>query len=100
MKVLFSSNKNPHFITITEYIEKALKEEGCQTIFFNNRDFIIPGRIRKRISYFDKVDLRRINRGLIATIISSKPNLFLSSVRRPLFEWFFHKHSGENILDN
>jgi spore maturation protein CgeB len=79
IKVLFSSYRNPSFITITEYIEKAFKEQGCQTIFFNNRSFIIPGRIRKKISYFDKVDLRRINRGLIATITSSKPDLFVEA---------------------
>lgn len=79
MKVLFSSYKNPRFITITEYLEKALNEQGCHTVFFNNRDFIIPGRIRQKIPYFDTLDLRRINRGLIAHITSSKPDLFLEA---------------------
>jgi spore maturation protein CgeB len=79
MKVLFSSYRNPRFVTITEYIEKAFNEQGCQTIFFNNRSFIIPGRIREKISYFNKIDLRRINRGLIGNISSSKPDLFLEA---------------------
>jgi spore maturation protein CgeB len=77
MKVLFSSNKNPHFITITEYIEKALNELRCQTVFFDNRNFRIPGRIRDRVPYLKKYDLRRINRKLISIINSLKPDLFL-----------------------
>ena len=79
MKVLFSSYKNPNFISITEYIEKALSAQGCHTVFFNNRDFIIPGRLRKRITYLEKIDLKKINSRLVANITSLKPDLFLEA---------------------
>lgn len=77
MRVILSSNRNPHFITIAEYIEYAFKSTGCETIFFDNRDFTIPGRIRNRIHYLSRVDLKRINKKLISTIKSFKPDLFL-----------------------
>jgi spore maturation protein CgeB len=79
MRILFSSYKNPSFITITEYIEKALSAQGCHTVFFNNRDFVIPGRLRKRITYIEKVDLKRINSRLVSKITSLKPDLFLEA---------------------
>lgn len=77
MKVLFSSNKNPHFETFTDYIEKAFKENGCETIFFENRDFIIPGRIREKLSFLHKWDLQRMNKRLLDIAWTSKPDLFL-----------------------
>jgi len=79
VKVLLSSYRNPHFITITEYIESAFNRVGCQTLFFDNRAFIIPGRIRDRIPYLNKLDLKMINRKLISVINSFKPDLFLEA---------------------
>ena len=79
MRVLFSSNKNPHFETFTEYIEKAFKENGCETLFFENRDFILPGRIRDRASFLNKWDLWRLNKRLLAIARSYKPDLFLEA---------------------
>jgi spore maturation protein CgeB len=75
-KVLFSSNKNPHFITITEYIEDALKKEA-QTLFFDNRKFLLPQRIRERLPVLGRWDLSRINKNLIATAENYKPEIFL-----------------------
>jgi spore maturation protein CgeB len=79
MKILFSSYRNPHFITITEYIEKALKEQGCQVYFFNNRRFLLPGRLRSRIPYLNNLDLKRMNRELILIVNSLRPDLFLEA---------------------
>ena len=79
MKVLFSSNKNPLFETFTEYIEKALRENGCATLFFENRDFIIPGRIRERMNFLHQLDVRRLNKRLITVAQSYKPDLFLEA---------------------
>lgn len=79
MKVLFSSNKNPLFETFTEYIEKALRENDCETLFFENRDFVIPGRIRGRMSFFYQWDIRRLNKRLITIAQSYKPDLFLEA---------------------
>lgn len=79
MKVLFSSNKNPHFETFTEYIEKAFKKSGCETLFFENRDFIIPGRIRDMLTYLQHWDAWRLNKKLIAIARSYKPDFFLEA---------------------
>ena len=49
MKILFSSFHNPHFITITEYIECAIKEMQHELINFDDRQHVIPGRIRKKL---------------------------------------------------
>ncbi|MBU1853377.1 MAG: glycosyltransferase [Candidatus Omnitrophica bacterium] len=76
MRILFSSNKNPGFITITEYIEKALKKI-CETTFFENRAFIIPGRIRKAVRFLDRADLKRINGNLVSAVKRYKPDIFL-----------------------
>jgi spore maturation protein CgeB len=76
MKVLFSSNKNAHFITITEYIENALKKI-CDFRFFDNRSFIVPGRIRKIIKFVQTQELSRINKNLIKAIKAYKPDIFL-----------------------
>ncbi|OPX30433.1 MAG: hypothetical protein B1H08_01680 [Candidatus Omnitrophica bacterium 4484_171] len=70
MKILFSSCRNPHFVTITEYIESALRKEG-EVLFFDDRDFVVPGRIRW--------DLSRINNNLIRTIDKFKPDIFLEA---------------------
>jgi spore maturation protein CgeB len=79
MKVLFSSNKNPHFETFTEYIEKALRENGCEVLFFENRDFAMPGGIRDRASFLHKWDVRRLNKRLITIAETYKPNVFLEA---------------------
>lgn len=79
MKVLFSSNKNPHFETFTEYIEKAFRKNGCETLFFENRDFVIPGRIRDRASFLHHWDVQRLNKRLISIAQTYKPDLFLEA---------------------
>jgi spore maturation protein CgeB len=79
MKVLFSSNKNPRFETFTEYIEKAFRENGCETLFFENRDFVIPGRIRDRASFLHHWDVQRLNKRLISIAQTYKPDLFLEA---------------------
>jgi spore maturation protein CgeB len=79
MRVLFSSNKNPGFETFTEYIEKAFKENNCQTSFFENRDFIIPGRMRDKIVFLHRWDVWRLNKRLLCRAQSFKPDFFLEA---------------------
>lgn len=79
MKVLFSSNRNPHFETFTEYIEKALKESGCETLFFENRDLILPGRIRDTVTSLHLWDVKRLNKRLVAIALYYKPDIFLEA---------------------
>lgn len=77
MKILFSSNRNADFLTFTEYIEKAIGENGCDALFFENRDFLIPGRIRDRISCVNQLDLKILNRRLRYKADYFKPAFFL-----------------------
>ncbi|MBI5326762.1 MAG: glycosyltransferase [Deltaproteobacteria bacterium] len=77
IKVLFSSNRNPNFETFTDYIEKAFKEIGCEIVFFENRDFIIPWRIRGKFNFLQKIDLKALNKRLLNIAKTFKPDLFL-----------------------
>lgn len=79
MKVILSAARNPQFITITEYVENAIKSAGCETLLFDNRDFVIPGRIRDKVPSLNNLDIKRINRKLISAIRSFKPNLFIEA---------------------
>jgi spore maturation protein CgeB len=77
LKALYSSNRNPFFRTFTEYIEHALQLNGCETLFFENRQYLIPGRIRDRIKAFHILDLKRMNRKLLNLAERYKPDILL-----------------------
>ena len=79
MKILFSGYHNPNFITITEYIEEAIRKLGYQLISFDDRKFIIPGRLRKKFYFLHTLDLKRINRNLIKVIRREKPEIYVET---------------------
>jgi len=79
MKVLFSSNINPNFKTFSDYIEKAFREAGCETCFFENRDFVIPGRIRDKIVFLQDWDLSRLNKRLLEKAAEFKPQIYVEA---------------------
>lgn len=79
MKVVFSGTPNPKMITITEYIEKAIKKNGHDVVFFNNRAYKIPGKLRERVNWLERYDLENINNELIAKIKKEKPDFFLET---------------------
>ena len=79
MKVLFSSNINPNFKTFSDYIEKAFREAGCSTCFFENRAFFLPGRIRDRLDLLQNWDLKRLNRRLLEKADEFKPQIYVES---------------------
>ena len=62
MKILFSGHHNPHFLTITEYIETAIQALGHELYIFEDSKHRIPGRIRRFSSLLQKVDLNYINK--------------------------------------
>lgn len=75
MKILSSGHHNPHFFTITEYIESAIRNLGHDVSVFEDRQHLIPGRIRARSSLLHRLDLKIINRKLLALADSSKPEI-------------------------
>ena len=79
MKIFFSSYHNPHFVTITEYIEMAIEKLGHNLISFDDRKFIIPGRLRKKFHFLHTLDLKRINRNLIKVIRREKPKIYIET---------------------
>jgi spore maturation protein CgeB len=79
VNVVLSTNRNPNFITIAEYIDDAFRVAGCRTLFFDNSEFIIPGRIRDKIRPLQRADLKRINNKLISEIKSFQPALFVEA---------------------
>lgn len=77
MKILFSGYHNPFFMTITEYIEKAIKKSGHHLLSFDDRAFILPGRIRQKLKFMHAWDLKRLNNNLISLAFKHKPDFCL-----------------------
>jgi spore maturation protein CgeB len=75
MKILFSSHHNPHFPTITEYIEIAIRNLGHELLIFEDRQHIFPGRIRNRLPFINQLDQKIINRKILALADDAKPEI-------------------------
>ena len=75
MKILFSGYHNPNFITITEYMESAIKALGHELIVFDDRQHIIPGRIRRRLKRLNRFDLQHINKKMVSLVLEMKPDI-------------------------
>jgi spore maturation protein CgeB len=78
MKILFVSNLNPHFDNTNTYRLKAIQELGHEPIFFEDRNFVLPGRIRQKVAFLQDWDLRRLNRRMIEVAERTKPDLCLA----------------------
>ncbi len=77
MKVLISGYHNPSFVTITEYIEDAVRALGHRLCVFNDRNHLFPGRIRKRFPLFNLLSVQWINHSLLRMISRHQPNLVI-----------------------
>ncbi|MFA6434233.1 MAG: glycosyltransferase [Elusimicrobiales bacterium] len=78
MKVLFSGYRNPHFLTITEYAERAFETAGAGVEFFNDRRYLIPGLLRRGIPPLERLDLLRLNLGLLRKAAVYRPDIFFA----------------------
>lgn len=79
MKVLLSGYHNPRFATITEYVEEAIEELGHRLVSFDNRRYLVPGRIRRTIPPLERADLRRLNNGLLRLAGDCLPDVFVET---------------------
>ncbi|MGB5745824.1 MAG: glycosyltransferase [Desulfobacterales bacterium] len=77
MKILCSGYHNPHYLTVTEHIERAITDLGHQLDVFDDRQHLIPGRLRRWIDFFDSFSHRRINRNFIKCALNGKPDIAL-----------------------
>jgi spore maturation protein CgeB len=75
MKILFSGHHNPHFLTITEYIESAIRNLGHELFIFEDCNHLIPGRIRERVPFLNQLDLGIINKKILALAESVNPDI-------------------------
>ena len=79
MKILLSGYHNPHYLTVTEYIERAVRCLGHELIMFNDRDHFIPGRLRKRWKTLQAISLAAINMHLVKLAERTLPDITLIS---------------------
>lgn len=98
MKVLYSGTPNPKMITFTEYVEEALKEDGHEVIFFNNRDYRIPGRLRRKFERLEEYDIENINYKLITKAKQERPNFFLETGGMRILPKTIHKMRASGII--
>jgi spore maturation protein CgeB len=75
MKILFSGYHNPHFKTVTEYAEQAIRKLGHDLETFNDADFVFPGRIRSAFKPAADFDLKRLNQNLLRLNKRCKPDV-------------------------
>jgi spore maturation protein CgeB len=77
VKLLLVATRNPHFPTVTEYIERACRGLGHDVIPFDDRDFVFPGRLRARVPGLTHLDLAYLNRRLAHRMRHVRPDLVL-----------------------
>lgn len=77
MRILISGHHNPHFLTVTEYIERAARTLGHRVIVFEDRRHLFPGRLRRRWPLLQSLSVAAINRRLLRLAERSRPELIL-----------------------
>ncbi|HBG60268.1 MAG: hypothetical protein A2Y03_05345 [Omnitrophica WOR_2 bacterium GWF2_38_59] len=77
MKILYISNHNPHFDNTNVFREDAIKQLGHELIFFEDRSFLFPGRLRDSCEFIRNIDLNFIGNKLIKTIKENSPDVCL-----------------------
>lgn len=64
MRILLSGYHNPHYWTVTEYIERAIRALGHGLEVFDDGTRCIPGRLRDRSPWMERADRACLNRRL------------------------------------
>lgn len=77
MKILYSGYHNPNFITITEYVERAILQLGYRLETYDYRQHVIPYRISERIPFLRRWDVNKLNNGLIRCVSRFRPDILL-----------------------
>ena len=77
MEILVSGYHNPNFLTITEYIEGAIRQQGHKVYVFDDRNHLFPARLRGRFPFLNRVSIQLINFSLRKIISLRKPDVVL-----------------------
>jgi len=77
MRILLSGYHNPHYWTVTEYIERAISALGHELAVFDDGTRCIPGRLRDRSRWMERVDRAWLNRRLQDFTRRIRPDVLL-----------------------
>ena len=77
MRILLSGYHNPHYWTVTEYIERAIRALGHELVVFDDGTCRIPGRFRECNRWFERADRSWLNRRLQARAGSVRPEVLI-----------------------
>ncbi len=77
MKIALCTYHNPHFINTSIYREEAIKSLGHELVAVEDRDYLLPGRVRQFFSFLQRWDLKRMNRNFIKIAEYEKPDLWI-----------------------
>jgi spore maturation protein CgeB len=98
MKILFSGHHNPHFFTITEYLEKAIRLLGHELFVFEDRQHSIPGRLRKYLPFLNQIDLKIINKKMISIAEKTKPDIAIVTGGHRISSAMINQVKDEGII--
>jgi spore maturation protein CgeB len=74
MKALLVGYHNPNFVNSFVYRERAVRYLGHDLISFDDRGFLLPGRIRSKFKFLQQWDLQRLNAQLIRLVKQKSPD--------------------------
>lgn len=77
MKILLSGALNPEFEAIPEALGRALRGLGHETVLFDHRGFLLPGRVRARAPILDRCDRALLNARFLRLVRGRRPDLVL-----------------------
>jgi spore maturation protein CgeB len=77
MRILLSGYHNPHYWTVTEYIERAIGALGHELAVFDDGTRCIPGRLRDRNPWLESMDRAWLNRRLQDVARRIRPDVLL-----------------------
>jgi len=77
MRILLSGYHNPHYETVTEYMERAVESLGHEIVPFHDRCHLIPGRLRRHLGTLHRLDLEWINLRLKTLALNSGAQVVL-----------------------
>ncbi len=98
MRILFSGHHNPHFFTITEYLEKAVRSLGHELIIFEDRQHTIPGRMRRYSSFLNQLDLKIINNKMHSLAEKTKPDIAIVTGGHRIFADTINKLKDQGVV--
>jgi spore maturation protein CgeB len=77
MKILVTGHHNPLYLTYVEYLENAIRHLSHDLIPFDDRQFLLPGRLRQRIKALQNFDLKHMNTKLLSLVRDRRPDLVI-----------------------